>query len=310
MPSFLKLTLSIPLYLLLVLAGCSSQPTVTGVYRPDIQDSGPDRDVDVSNIKDVIPIVEPRTAAGNKSPYTVLGKTYRVMASPENYSEVGISSWYGTKFHGRKTSNGEVYDMYALTAAHKTLPIPCYVRVTNLDNNRVAIIRVNDRGPFHGNRIIDLSYSAAKKLRFANKGTARVKVEYVVPKQPSGGISKQPGRPSSTAGHKIPPNSYLQLGAFKEQGSAETLKRQVSELTKYPVNLYREETVNSLFKVRVGPLKDNFDLMQLRQKVIELGLASPHIVYWDGKDRISANQVPETLPEEVGTYSEPDNNIN
>lgn len=274
-----------------VMVGCVSHQS--DLYRPDIQDGGPDKHVDVSNIEEVIPVAEPRTAAGNKSPYTILGKTYRVITSPENYSEDGVSSWYGTKFHGRNTSNGEIYDMYALTAAHKTLPIPSYVKVTNLGNSKSVVVRINDRGPFHGNRIIDLSYAAAKKLEFANKGTASVRVEYIIPAK---GQSVQ--RPSASAGHKIPKNAYLQLGAFQEINAAETLKRKVSTLTNYPVNLYREVDSNGLIKVRTGPIKDNFDLVQLKQELITLGLANPYVVYWDGKEQRLKK------PEEIGSSVE------
>ena len=143
-------------------------------------DSGPTGPTpDLSNLPDPIPRAEPLSKYGNKSPYEVLGKTYYVLPNPDNYKEYGKASWYGTKFHGRRTSSGEPYDMYKLTAAHRSLPIPSYVRVTNLDNRRTAIVRVNDRGPFHSERMIDLSYAAAVKLGFANQGTARVMVELV-----------------------------------------------------------------------------------------------------------------------------------
>ena len=141
------------------------------------QDRAPDRRVDVAAIPEVTPEPIQRTRAGNRSPYTVLGKTYRVMASEEGYTERGVASWYGEKFHGHKTSNGEIFDMYKATAAHKSLPIPSFLRVTNLDNNRSIVVRVNDRGPFHGNRLIDLSYAAALKLGYADRGTARVQLE-------------------------------------------------------------------------------------------------------------------------------------
>ncbi|HBQ01515.1 MAG TPA: septal ring lytic transglycosylase RlpA, partial [Gammaproteobacteria bacterium] len=118
--------------------------------------------------------------AGNRSPYTVLGKTYTVLPTERGYSERGVASWYGEKFHGHKTSNGEVFDMYMASAAHKSLPIPSFLRVTNLDNNRSLIVRVNDRGPFHGDRIVDLSYAAAMKLGYAERGTARVHLESIV----------------------------------------------------------------------------------------------------------------------------------
>jgi len=142
------------------LTACVSSPAPTSKPRQptfaEQKDRGPTQAMDVDHIPDAIPRYEPRTIAGNKSPYTVLGKTYRVLPDSTGYSEQGIASWYGEKFHGRNTSNGEIYDMYGMTAAHKTLLIPSFVRVTNLDNGKSIIVRVNDRGPFHDNRIIDL----------------------------------------------------------------------------------------------------------------------------------------------------------
>lgn len=153
-----------------------------GRYAMD-KDAGPDDGIqlDPDKIKDAVPVNEPRTAAGNKSPYTVLGETYNVMPESTGYSQIGKASWYGKKFHGYKTSNGEIYSMYKMSGAHKTLPIPSYVRVTNLDNGRTAVVRINDRGPFHSDRIIDLSYAAAVKLDVARTGTANVKLETITP---------------------------------------------------------------------------------------------------------------------------------
>ena len=131
----------------------------------------------------------------NKSPYTQFGKTYYVLNSSQGFRETGIASWYGSKFHGRRTSNGDVYNMYAMTAAHKTLPIPTYVRVTNQENRRSVIVRVNDRGPFHESRIIDLSYVAALKLGFAANGTAKVSVEAL---NPATGYVSRPRCPKRT----------------------------------------------------------------------------------------------------------------
>ena len=161
-------------------SGGSSNGSSNGKYG--YGDGPPPRDIDVSNLPDAVPKVEPIRKAGNKSPYTVLGKTYQVLPSSLGYRERGIASWYGNKFHGRKTSNGEIYSMYEMTAAHKSLPIPSYVKVTNLDNGRTVVVRVNDRGPFHGSRIIDLSYAAAKKLDYSNKGTANVEVVAIDPR--------------------------------------------------------------------------------------------------------------------------------
>lgn len=143
------------------------------------KDGAPWWDVDVSRIPDATPTLH--TGPYKANPYTVLGKTYFPLQESKTYVASGTASWYGTKFHGQNTANGEVYDLYGMSAAHKTLPLPSYVRVTNLDNNRSVILRVNDRGPFYSDRIIDLSYAAAKKLGYAEIGTARVKVEGIDP---------------------------------------------------------------------------------------------------------------------------------
>jgi rare lipoprotein A len=145
------------------------------------KDGAPWWDVDVSRIPDATPTIHAGPYKAN--PYTVLGKTYFPLSDSKRYVASGTASWYGTKFHGQNTANGEVYDLYGMSAAHKTLPLPSYVRVTNLDNNRTVILRVNDRGPFYSDRIIDLSYAAAKKLGYAESGTARVKVEGIDPQE-------------------------------------------------------------------------------------------------------------------------------
>src|SRR5450830_1273116 len=145
------------------------------------KDGAPWWDIDVSRIPDATPTLH--TGPYKANPYTVLGKTYFPLTDSKRYVAQGTASWYGTKFHGQNTANGEVYDLYGMSAAHKTLPLPSYVRVTNLDNNRSVILRVNDRGPFYSDRIIDLSYAAAKKLGYAEIGTARVKVEGIDPQE-------------------------------------------------------------------------------------------------------------------------------
>ena len=147
-----------------------------GLYAPHIQDSAPDGLADVDLIPEPEVSNEPRSRYGNRSPYIVLGKSYSVLPSAEGYDETGIASFYGNKFHGRRTSSLEVYDMYAFSAAHKTLPLPSFARVTNLANGKSVVVRVNDRGPFHDGRIIDLSYAAAVKLGVDRTGTARVEV--------------------------------------------------------------------------------------------------------------------------------------
>lgn len=163
----------------LALSGCSAIVGLPVGQAPQVdpsRDGPPLTVVDVANKPLPIPKNEPRIKRGNVSPYTVFGVTYEVMPSAAGYQEVGTASWYGRKFHGRLTSSGEVYDMFEFTAAHKTLPIPSYVQVTNLANQERIVVRVNDRGPFAEGRIIDLSWAAAQRLGFADKGTARVEL--------------------------------------------------------------------------------------------------------------------------------------
>jgi rare lipoprotein A len=269
------------------------------------RDSAPDKPVDVSNLPDAIPKYEPRTAAGNKSPYTVLGKTYHVLPDSKGYRETGMASWYGTKFHGRKTSNGETYDMYAMTAAHKTLPIPSYVRVTNLDNGRSAVVRINDRGPFHEGRIIDLSYAAATKLGYAGGGTTRVEVvalepgdykevpdnsvQYAVSEEkavePQIAIEGRSTDQSDEAtvsidNYHLPGNTYLQAGAFASLSKAEEVRHRISLLTDYEVLVRTPENgYDTLYRVYIGPLIDNLDLLRLREILIQQELGVPHLVY-------------------------------
>lgn len=276
---------------LLMLVACTSSPPQKQpqrVYSMD-RDRGPAQPVDVSHIPDAVPRWEPRTAAGNKSPYTVLGKTYYVMASSEGYREQGLASWYGKKFHGERTSNGEIYDMYGMTAAHKTLPIPTYVQVTNLNNGRQVIVRVNDRGPFHDGRIIDLSYAAAKKLDFVDQGTARVEVVAINPDvwiAQQGGGNQVAVRPASSSGeppaptpnYRLPANTFLQAGAFGSRQSAEALRAQLAALTSLPVFIKEVTEPRNLYRVRIGPIADNLQLLNLQDLFRQRQLGQPHLV--------------------------------
>ena len=167
-----------------------------GLFRPGESDTVPDYVPDVDAIPEPEVRVEPRSRAGNKS-YSVLGKRYHVLDSAHGYAEEGLASYYGKKFHGRRTSSQEVYDMYAFTAAHKTLPLPSFARVTNLDNGRSIVVRVNDRGPFHAGRVIDLSYAAAVKLGYRDRGTARVRVEALT--EADGSMLAARPKPADTA---------------------------------------------------------------------------------------------------------------
>ncbi|MDK1023217.1 MAG: septal ring lytic transglycosylase RlpA family protein [Gammaproteobacteria bacterium] len=213
---------------------------------------------------------------GNKSPYTVFGKSYTVMPESLGYLEIGIASWYGREFHGRLTSNGETFNMLALTAAHKSLPLPSYVKVTNLDNRRHTIVKVNDRGPFHDDRLIDLSYQAAMELGFADKGTAPVVVEAVDAMNYPGSGRNQ----LQALSHK---NSYyLQIGVFSRRGSAEALLARVerlvssSDLAMVKVQILESEQKTSiLHKVWVGPLGSEMQRDELAALVEAAQLGRP-----------------------------------
>jgi len=171
-----------------------------GLYAPHIADSTPDEIPDVDAIPEPEVIAEPRSKVGNRSSYAVLGQQYRVLDDASRYVEEGLASYYGNKFHGRRTSNLEVYDMYAFTAAHKTLPLPSFARVTNLDNGKSVVVRVNDRGPFHAGRVIDLSYAAAVKLGITQRGTGRVEVRAL-----KAGQTGQPTVVASALGGAVSP---------------------------------------------------------------------------------------------------------
>jgi len=283
----------------LLLGACSTESASDRYQRERYSlknDAYPDRVLDINNIQDAVPQQVVRTKAGNKSPYTVLGKTYHVMDNPSGFTQSGNASWYGLKFHGHATSNGETYDMYGMTAAHKTLPIPTYVRVTNVENGLSTVVRVNDRGPFHDDRIIDLSYAAATKLNYTNKGTAKVKIEVLDPgqnyqvaeaKNKPAPVQVEPKRQAVVASargdfrpndqnYHLPANTFLQVGAFSNRQSAEKARHMVQPLTEFPV-IIRERS--NLFKVHIGPVIDNFELLELRELVTTRELGHPVVVY-------------------------------
>jgi rare lipoprotein A len=191
--------------------------TAGGLYAPEIRDSAPDGLPDVDLIPEPEVKTEPRSLYGNRSPYQVLGQTYTVLDDPSTYDEVGLASFYGNKFHGRRTSNLEVYDMYAFSAAHKTLPLPSYARVTNLANGKSVVVRVNDRGPFHDGRIIDLSYAAAVKLGVDRAGTARVEVRGLSAgenaREPDDAVAAASASPTAPApAATLPPGVHIATG--------------------------------------------------------------------------------------------------
>jgi len=182
-----------------------------GLYKPGISDSTPDYIPRVHCIPEPQVVAEPRSAYGNRSPYQVLGRSYRVLDSVEGFVESGLASYYGNKFHGRRTSNQEVYDMYAFTAAHKSLPLPSFARVTNLDNGRSVVVRVNDRGPFHEGRVVDLSYAAAVKLDIHRQGTGRVEVRALLPGETGMPGTMLAAAPQPAPAQAAPPSSLDRL---------------------------------------------------------------------------------------------------
>ena len=231
------------------------------------KDGAPAGRLALSDIKPITAKYEPKSRGGNSNPYTVLGKTYQLLPSNQGYLEKGTASWYGTKFHGRKTANGEPYDMRGLSAAHRSLPIPTYLKVTNLKNRRSVVVRVNDRGPFHSERIIDLSYGAATMLGFAEQGTAPVLLE---------SIDFPEGRATSIT-QETPGNHYLQIGAYSQVTSATALQHRVEKMVKYPVAV-KQGTINStsLYRVYVGPF-DTLDLLaDAKQELHSKGIRQSH----------------------------------
>ncbi len=272
---------------MLVLGGCfhrhATRPSTPATQPPAARESGgryaqandstPAQVPNIGKIPEPVPRDEPRSVYGNKSPYTVLGETYHVLPSCKGYDERGLASWYGNKFHGYTTSNFEKYDMYAYSAASKVLPIPCYVRVTNLENGRSAIVRVNDRGPFVANRIIDLSFVAAVKLGVYPKGTAMVEVRGIDPAHPQ--RSAEPARSGAvpTAPGKTPkPLLYLQVGAFADPANAERAAAKVRAAAFGSVAVVAVQIGGkTLRRVRLGPLHDAAEADALAPRLKALG---------------------------------------
>ncbi len=259
----------------LLLGGCASKDNA-GRYSIQ-QDRGPDGTVDLSRVPDAVPRSEPHSRWGNKSPYTVLGKRYQVLPSAEGYRQRGVASWYGKKFHGHTTSNGEVYDMYQMSAAHKSLPLPSYVRVTNLDNGRQVVVRVNDRGPFHDGRVIDLSYAAAYRLDMLGKGTARVEVEAITAGERQ--MTAAHGRSGVSAEQAAITGRALQVAALSSVSGAETLAAELRALLNEPVQVQpAERDGRALYRVRLGPLSGAHTLNWLLQQLSQAGYSGAHLV--------------------------------
>jgi rare lipoprotein A len=275
--------LVVTLAILAVVAGCGSNKVQDGPPK-----SGSSEIEGLPG--DAVPRPEAKSRLGNGPNYEVLGKHYTVMPSAVGFKERGVASWYGKKFHGNRTSNWDIYDMYGMTAAHKTLPLPTYVRVRNLSNNRTIVVRVNDRGPFVDNRIIDLSYSAAQRLDMIKTGTSLVEIEAITfaatagdqPTRQVTAPAPQPAAPQPQAPRKEPSNPnhiYVQIGAF---GSRDNADRRVSVLRSGGIGaaaVHQDTSVSpALYRVRMGPIQgvDQYDL--LVEELAKLGIVDSIIV--------------------------------
>jgi rare lipoprotein A len=292
------------LLIALALNGCSSGPSERASRDRDGYPDRPPRDV--LAIPDAVPKSEPRSRYGNPTNYVVFGKRYHVMPTSDGYVERGVASWYGTKFHGQRTSSGEAYDMYAMTAAHKSLPLPTYARVTNLRNGRSVVVKINDRGPFVGNRIIDLSYTAAAKLGILADGTGLVEVRALDPRRPDSApaplmaqASTKPttappiavasttplaappsaDRPAPPAGAAGSAGLYLQVGAFLHRDNAEQLRNKLLDV--HIADIHISEGVSNqrpVYRVRIGPLAGVDDADRMAATLSRHGISDPRVV--------------------------------
>ncbi|MBS1146693.1 MAG: rare lipoprotein [Proteobacteria bacterium] len=254
----------------LSLAGCSNSPSVSdkspaptksaksgGYYLDDGPDATPPPNLDA--IPDAVPRAEPLNRFANR-PYDVLGSSYVPQTERRAYSEEGVASWYGKRFHGKKTASGEPYDMYAMTAAHPTLPIPSYVRVTSLASGKSVVVRINDRGPFHSKRIIDLSYVAASKLGYVGNGSTRVRVESLDPAA------------YDMKGEAIKEGIYLQVGAFASSGNAQQLLARLTRELELDASQTRVVLTGKLHRVQLGPYSSD-DAAQVERTRVQERLA-------------------------------------
>ena len=251
-----------------LIVGCSSQPESRYKLHQDV---APDEVFDMSKIKELKPVYEAPSPSGNKSPYTVWGKSYQVLSTSKGYKATGTASWYGKKFHGYHTSNGEIYDMYQLSAAHKSLPLPSYVLVTHTGNGKQVLVRVNDRGPFHDDRIIDLSYAAAARLDMLNTGTAPVRIEAIDPVTWKGGMS--------LTVNELQPPVLVQVAALSKKDSANTLGKRLEKETGQKMRVI-PVTINSrtLHKVQLGPVQSRSELQQLIDQLAADGFMLPIVM--------------------------------
>ena len=273
--------LGLLLFFCVVLASCGGRA---------VRDSAPSGSVSIPDLPgDAVPRPEPKSRYGNGPRYEVLGKSYRVLPTGSGYKERGVASWYGKKFHGRLTSNRETYNMYAMTAAHKTLPLPTYVEVRNLRNNKSVIVRVNDRGPFVHNRVIDLAYAAAMKLDMVRDGTSLVEVTAITFDDPPGDRPVrivEPAEPPATTpapGPEREPRAlteiYVQVGAFGDRENAERRQAALISGGIASVFVFADEAASPpLYRVRIGPIAGVDDYDALVTRLETLGISDPYLV--------------------------------
>lgn len=259
-----------------------AEPDPDGRGAPDFRRDRPPtvpRDVDLDTISDAVPREEPLAATGNMPEYEVLGTVYRVLGSPEGYEDEGMASWYGEEFQGRRTSSGEPYDMYAMTAAHPTLPIPSYAQVTNVQNGRSVVVRINDRGPFLRDRVIDLSYAGAWKLGYIQSGHAQVDVRAVVPGEARVVAGAQPAARAVPASAQVAAgavstsapsgNVYLQLGAFAAEASAESMRERLQRQLDWVSERIEVLASDALYKLQLGPYRSRDDATGMAERLAQ-----------------------------------------
>jgi rare lipoprotein A len=274
--------------ILVLLAGCASTPDEEDAQpqpKPPVPVAQRPRwsPPNIAQIPDAVPHLEPFSKLGNPESYEVFGIRYYPLKSNKGFVEEGVASWYGPGFHGKKTSCGEPYDMYEMTAAHKTLPLPTYAEVTNLDNGRKIIVKINDRGPFHDDRIIDLSYVAAQKLDITEKGTGYVRVKAIdaTSIEPASNYASQApvSRPVSRT-PTMTPKYFLQVGAFSDRGHAEQLCDRLDDVVQQSIQIRESFTATGqpVYRVHVGPLSSMEAADELIQKTNHLGLPNPKVV--------------------------------
>ncbi len=279
-------TVLVVFFCLIQLSGCSvisesgdgKHHKASSFFASSSYDGPPSKNFDASRIPDAVPKPEPFHKYGTKD-YKVAGRHYRVLKSNKGYVKTGYASWYGSKFHGGQTSTQERFNLYAMTAASPHLPIPSYAQVTNMKNGRSVVVRVNDRGPFHGDRILDLSYAAAKKLGFADMGVAPVKVTAIDPT-----TWKKSYAPSSSNGITIAKTEslmskaplFLQVGAFSELENAKRISKKVNQLVaKHQVNIKHK---SDLYRVQIGPIASIGQGEKLKQLLEKNGLEHVTVV--------------------------------